>query len=90
MNTLMAEQIQLPNITRVSFHDDLMEVTLSDGRLLSVPIAWYPRLAKATKVQLKKFRISPSGYGIHWSEIDEDLSVKGFLFPSHPLTIQRR
>ncbi len=71
----------LPAILKVNFEKDYMDVSLSDGRILSVPLAWYPRLSGASKAQLKKYEISPSGYGIHWPSLDEDLSVKGFLFP---------
>lgn len=71
----------LPAILKVTFEKDYMEVSLSDGRILSVPLAWYPRLSGASKSQLKNYEISPSGYGIHWPSLDEDLSVKGFLFP---------
>ena len=81
MNTLTAEQVKLPAITSVKFSKDIMIVGLSDGRTLSIPIAWYPRLIKATRKQLKNLEISPGGYGIHWPDVDEDLSVWGFLFP---------
>ncbi len=53
---------------------------LEDGREISVPIAWYPRLMKATQEQLNNFRLIGSGTGLHWSDLDEDLSIKGFLF----------
>jgi hypothetical protein len=72
----------MPGITGLKFHEDLMDVELDDGRTVSVPVAWYPRLARAKKSQLKHYQISPAGYGIHWPDIDEDLSVMGFLFPS--------
>ncbi|MFH1541414.1 MAG: DUF2442 domain-containing protein [Elusimicrobiota bacterium] len=81
MNTLIAEQIKAPIITFVRFLKNVMVISLSDGRTLSIPIAWYSKLSKATEKQLKHFEISPGGYGIHWSDIDEDLSVWGFLFP---------
>jgi hypothetical protein len=82
MYTSTAEQLgALAAIVRVQFHKDFMDVSLSDGRILSIPLAWYPRLARATAKQLKNFEISPGGYGIHWPQIDEDLSVYGFLFP---------
>src|SRR5436305_1465734 len=82
MRTSAAEDLGgLPSIRNVHFSKDLMEVALSDGRILSVPLAWYPRLATAKPKQLKRFEISPSGYGIHWPDLDEDLSVYGFLFP---------
>ncbi len=75
------EQVQMPMIRNVHFPKDELEVELSDGRRVSIPLAWYPRLAGATKKQLKHYEISPSGYGIHWPEVDEDLSVHGFLYP---------
>ena len=79
----------LPSILEVSFSTDLMQVNLSDGRVLSIPLAWYPKLAAAKPRQLKRYEISPSGYGIHWPDLDEDLSVYGFLFPRGPLSIVR-
>ena len=82
MNTSTAEELgALAAIVSVRFQKDLMDVHLSDGRILSVPLAWYPRLAGAKTKQLKHFEISPGGYGIHWPDLDEDLSVYGFLFP---------
>jgi hypothetical protein len=50
-----------------------------DGRVISVPLAWFPRLAAATPKQRAHREIAGGGYGIHWPEIDEDLSVEGLL-----------
>ena len=50
-----------------------------DGRNISVPLAWYPRLANATVAQRSHWEIAGAGYGIHWPEIDEDLSTEGLL-----------
>jgi len=58
---------------------DTITAILSDGREISVPIAWFPRLASASRKQLDKFEISPAGYGIHWPLLDEDISIKVFL-----------
>ena len=80
-SNLANETIQLPSILKVGFGSDAMQIDLSDGRVLSVPLAWYPKLAMAERNQLQRFEISPGGYGIHWPELDEDLSVKGFLLP---------
>lgn len=63
----------------IEFSDDMMQVSLTDGRIISVPIVWFPRLSKATREQLENYEISPAGIGIHWPEIDEDLSVAGLL-----------
>ncbi len=81
MNISIAEQIKTPAILNVKFSEDFIHVGLSDGRIVAIPLAWYPKLSDATKEQLENYEISPSGYGIHWPDIDEDLSVLGFLFP---------
>lgn len=59
--------------------DDSLAVDLLDGRTIIVPLAWYPRLLKATAEQRSHWKISGAGFGIHWPEIDEDLSTAGLL-----------
>ncbi len=59
------------------FDDDLMWVDLSDGRTLGVPLAWFPRLLRATPAQRLAFEISKSG--LHWEALDEDISIAGLL-----------
>jgi hypothetical protein len=66
-------------VSDVKVTDDLLTVTLMDGRIISVPVAWYPRLANATLSQRNKWKVSGGGYGIHWDDIDEDLSTEGLL-----------
>lgn len=56
-----------------------LRVVLSDQREISVPIAWYPRLARATPEQRKHWRLIADGIGIHWEDVDEDVSVRGLL-----------
>jgi uncharacterized protein DUF2442 len=63
----------------VEFNDDAFSVSLRDGRIISVPLAWYPRLLNAAPAQRTNWKISGGGYGIHWPEIDEDLSTAGLL-----------
>jgi hypothetical protein len=63
----------------VSVTEDEVSVALMDGRRISVPLAWYPRLADATPAQRGRWEIAGGGYGIHWPEIDEDLSTDGLL-----------
>ena len=58
---------------------DTLSVRLMDGRTITVPLAWYPRLLNATEDQRKTWKISGGGYGIRWEEIDEDLSTEGLL-----------
>jgi len=63
----------------VGFTDDALSVSLRDGRVISVPLVWYPRLLNASAEQRKNWKIAGGGYGIHWPEIDEDLSTEGML-----------
>jgi Protein of unknown function (DUF2442) len=63
----------------VSFDDDMMHVSLTDGRVISVPIVWFPLLAEATPAQRVQVEIGGGGTSLHWSEIDEDLVVANFL-----------
>jgi hypothetical protein len=60
--------------------DDTLAVDLEDGRTISVPIGWYPRLAHGTPAERAHYEISGAGYGIHWPELDEDIGVEGLLF----------
>lgn len=59
--------------------DDVLTVDLMDGRSISVPIAWFPRLLEGTAEQRARWQPAGGGYGIHWPELDEDLSVAGLL-----------
>ena len=59
--------------------EDTLNVDLMDGRSISVPLIWYPRLFNATPEQRNKWKVCGAGYGIHWPDIDEDLSVEGLL-----------
>jgi len=56
-----------------------LSVALRDGRTITVPLAWYPRLFNATAAQRKNWRVAGAGYGIHWPDLDEDLSTEGLL-----------
>ena len=66
-------------VADVRFDDDRLIVDLMDGRTIAVPLVWYPRLLDATSDQRLVWQISGAGYGIHWPEIDEDLSTEGLL-----------
>lgn len=81
MNTLTVETHPLAQ--NVEFTDDDLIVSLLDGRKLIVPLVWFPHLARATKSQLQNYEILGDGEGIHWPELDEDLSVAGLLLGSH-------
>ena len=69
----------VPAAQAVSFDDDSLVVDLADGRRISVPLAWFPRLLHATKKQRARFELLGGGEGIHWPDIDEDVSVEGLL-----------
>lgn len=66
-------------VKAVRLDEDRLSVELMDGRAISVPLAWYPRLADATPEQRSRWEIAGGGYGIHWPELDEDLSTEGLL-----------
>lgn len=70
-------------VKQVFTDEDRLTVELMDGRSISVPLAWYPRLAKANATQLARWEVAGGGYGIHWPEIDEDLSTEGLLRGAH-------
>jgi hypothetical protein len=75
MSTLIAE----PRAINVHFDQDSIWVDLTDGRQLGVPLAYFPRLLKATQEQRNQFTISGGGSGLHWDELDEDISVPSLL-----------
>jgi hypothetical protein len=66
-------------IKEVSVTEELITFRLVDGRIVSVPLAWSWRLSEATLAQRNKFEIIGDGYGVHWPDVDEDLSVEGML-----------
>ena len=63
----------------VTVTDERLIVTLADGRELSAPLVWFPRLLEATDVQRQKWRFIGRGHGIHWPDVDEDISVASLL-----------
>ncbi len=63
----------------ISFSEDSFTVELMDGRAITTPLAWFPRLLHASVEQRQDWQISGGGYGIHWPAIDEDLSTEGLL-----------
>ena len=75
MNTLVAE----PVATNLRFDADVIWIDLADGRQLGVPLAYFPRLLRATPSQREKFIFSGGGTGIHWDELDEDISIPALL-----------
>jgi hypothetical protein len=68
-----------PRAREVSISEDELTVLLADGRKITVPLVWFPRLLHATTEQRQNFEILGEGEGIHWPDVDEDLSVAGLL-----------
>ena len=66
-------------VKSVRFTDETLVVDLLDGRTISVPLVWYPRLLAATPSQRANWRVAGGGFGIHWPDIDEDLNTEGLL-----------
>jgi hypothetical protein len=79
-------------VADVDTNEDELKVRLMDGRTISAPLAWYPRLLHATVEQRQNWEIAGGGYGIHWPDIDEDLSTEGLLrgapAPPTPLAVK--
>jgi hypothetical protein len=69
----------LPAVTTIVVTDDTLTVDLSDGRTLSVPLAWFPRLLHGSTAERQHWQLIGQGVGIHWPELDEDISVEGLL-----------
>lgn len=63
----------------ISFENDMLCVDLMDGREINVPLTWFPKLSNATTEQLNNWRFIGRGLGIHWDDLDEDISVEGLL-----------
>lgn len=72
-------EIAVPAATNVVVTDDTLTVDLSDGRTISVPLAWYPRLVHGTPEERALWQLIGRGEGIHWPQLDDDISVEGLI-----------
>jgi Protein of unknown function (DUF2442) len=77
--TISVNEIEIPYAEAVIVTEDTLSVDLSDGRTISVPIAWFPRLLYATPEERQNWRLIGKGHGIHWEDLDEDISIEGLL-----------
>jgi hypothetical protein len=77
--TISLADLKVPQATGVRVTDDTLSVELSDGRMLSVPLAGYPRLLHGTQQERSHWRLIGKGEGIHWPDREEDISVEGLL-----------
>ncbi|MEA3431686.1 MAG: DUF2442 domain-containing protein [bacterium (Candidatus Stahlbacteria) CG08_land_8_20_14_0_20_40_26] len=78
MNTLATKEFTA-TAKYVAVKSETLEVYLTDGRIISVPIEWFPKLRDASEKERNNWRLIGGGVGIHWEDIDEDLSVSGLL-----------
>lgn len=74
-----ASEVKIPVAANVAVTEAVLSVDLSDGRTITVPLSWYPRLDHATPAERAKWELIGDGHGIHWPDIDEDISVQGLL-----------
>ena len=72
-------EARIPDAEDVAVTEDTLQVELSDGRTISVPLAWYPRLVQADKEESDRWELIGEGQGIHWPDLDEDISVEGLI-----------
>ena len=77
--TTSAIEMEVPAAENITVSADTLCVDLSDGRSISVPLAWFPRLLHSTAAERKHWRLIGRGVGIHWEDLDEDISVEGLL-----------
>ncbi|MCE2465288.1 MAG: DUF2442 domain-containing protein [Dehalococcoidia bacterium] len=78
MNTSTIE-IRIPEAEKVAVTDNTLHIELSDGRAISVPLGWYPRLVHGTQAERDRWELIGGGQGIRWPDLDEDLSVEGLI-----------
>ncbi len=79
MNTLDIEVMEVASTHNITITEDTLTVELSDGRTISIPLAWYPRLLHGTPMERNTWRLIGNGEGIHWPDLDEDISVKNLI-----------
>lgn len=79
MTSLVTELIELARVQAVIVTEDTLSVDLSDGRTISVPLVWYPRLLHGSVDERNNWRLIDGGQGIHWSSLDEDISIKNLI-----------
>jgi hypothetical protein len=77
--SISADKIEIPSAENVMVTENTLRVDLSDGRTISVPLAWFPRLLHSTLEERNHWKFIGRGHGIHWEDIDEDISIEGLL-----------
>jgi hypothetical protein len=77
--TISVVEIEVPNAIDLTVSEETLSADLNDGRTVSVPLAWFPRLIHAAPEERNNWRLIGKGRGIHWEDIDEDINVEGLL-----------
>ena len=77
--TISTVEMEVPNADNVSVTDEELRIELTDGRSISVPLTWFPRLVHDTPTERTNWRLIGKGQGVHWEDLDEDISVEGLL-----------
>jgi hypothetical protein len=77
--TISTIEMEIPDAERVTVTEDTLSAELSDGRAISVPLTWFPRLVHATPAERANWRLIGRGQGIHWEDLDEDISIEALL-----------
>jgi hypothetical protein len=77
--SISANEIDIPSAENVTITEDTLSVDLSDGRMISVLLTWFPRLLQSTPEERNNWRLIGKGHGIHWEDIDKDINVEGLL-----------
>lgn len=82
-SSIMIDRLKITQVQQVAVTDDSLTVNLSDDRIISVPLAWYPRLLHGSQDARNNWRLTGSKEGIHWPDLDEDISIKNIIL-GHP------
>jgi hypothetical protein len=77
--TISAPDLTIPAAVSVAIRDDAVVVELADGRTISAPLAWYPRLVHASEVERQNVRLIGGGSGLHWPDVEEDISIESII-----------
>jgi len=89
MSTLNIDAVQVASTQNITITEDTLTVELNDGRTISVSLTWYPRLFHGTPMERNTWRLIGNGQGIHWPELDEDISVENLVLGRHSGESQR-
>jgi len=89
MSTLKSEVTRVASARKITITEETLTVELDDGRVISVPLAWYPRLVHGTPKERNNWRLIGEGEGIHWPDLDEDISIENLVLGKPSAESQR-